>query len=143
MTLPTLPRQLKKREADFGETLRKYLKKYPIKSGPLELKQTTDNSIPFSCITARQVGKLRDAKGPRGALDKFSDAAYGFKPYDYAYYRYAPSFVVILFKATSARGRGEFHFIDIDVFMQQKEQSKQKSLTIEVARQISARYGKI
>lgn len=135
--LPELPKQYKKREAEFGLLLKKHLKKYPMKqSGPMELKQTTTDSIPFSDVTNKQIAKLREAKTSTGSFDKFPDDSRGYKPWDYAYYRNAPALIVIRFPQ-------EFHFIDVDAFMQERKQSDRESLTVEKSRRIAIRCVKI
>lgn len=126
--LPDLPRQLKRREADFGIQLRRWIEKHPLPaSGPLELKQSTLNSIPFSCIEPQQIAWLKGAKSAKGVLIRNMG---GSGEPDYSYYRNAPAWVVIRYPSS-------FHVIDIEAFLMEKERSGRKSLTYLRAKAIS------
>jgi penicillin-binding protein-related factor A (putative recombinase) len=126
---------MQKREAEFGLLFRHYLKAHPMASAGFELKQTTENSLPFSAVPEHQVAALRAAK-TTGILYKAPDDSRGAKPFDYFYIRGACAYVVIRFP-------DEFHFIDIDDFVAFKNASKRKSITCEESRRLSRRCVRI
>lgn len=125
--LPDLPKQIKKREADFGLRLRKWLDRTIVQSCVFELKQTTKPHILFSCVEPEQIAQLVQAKGTKGILIKNENS--GGKP-DYSYHRHSPAWVVIRFPRS-------FHVISIDAFLMAKRHSKSKSLTAVQAEKIS------
>lgn len=120
-----------KREAQFGQTFRHWLKANPRAfnaSCAFELKQTTTNSISFSDVQEHQLDALF-ASGS-GLLYKIPDDSRGIKPFDMVYLCNAPGYVVI-------RYPDSFHVISVYRFIAEKETSKRKSLTSERAREIS------
>lgn len=128
MKLPDLPRQLDRREAAFGLQLRKWIDDNPQITCVFEIKRTTTNRIPFSCLEDRQIPYLHSIKHDRKGVLMRIDGTKG-EP-DYAYYRNEPAWVVIRYPRA-------FHVIDIDGFLLEKKRSKEKSLTSGRAREIS------
>lgn len=128
MKLPPLPRQIKKREANFGVLFRKWMEENPThSSGAYEIKQSPGYSIPFGVLSDNQIAHLLWAKSKKGVLVRVQGTQ--GEP-DYIWLRNSPAWVVIKF-------RGSFHVIDIDAFLIEKEWSKKKSLTAGRARQIA------
>lgn len=127
MNLPDLPKQLERREAQFGIELRRWIEKNKIQSCPLEIKRTMTTNILFSCLPAEQIAFLLAAKSDKGILIRVTGT--GGEP-DYAYYRKAPARVVIRYPKS-------FHVIDIETFLMEKKRSIRKSLTENRARELS------
>lgn len=123
--LPKLPQVINQREAKFALVFRKWLKENPMISCSLELKQTSTDSIPFSCFGAEQEvysnsirnGTLIRVQGTRGEPD-------------YIYLRNAPTFIVIKYP------KG-FFIISTETFLLEKSRSKRKSLTAKRANDIA------
>lgn len=115
------------REAKFGLLFRHWLKQNPMLSGAFELKQTTTNSISFSCVEDHQLDYLMAIKGPRGVLIRVQGT--NGEP-DYNYYRNAYAWVVIRYPHA-------FHIIDVEAFIIEKKRSKRKSLTSGRAKEIA------
>lgn len=126
MTLPELPKQLKKRESALGLKLRQWVEN-ATGSCVFELKQTTEPSILFDCVGPQQIAHLMSAKSHEGILMKNQDKN-GFP--DYSYHRHSPAWVVIRYPRS-------FYVIDIEAFLMEKKRSKRKSLTSKRADQIS------
>ena len=129
MKLPTLPKQIKNREAEFGVQFRAYIKKNPWDfTAHFELKQTEGESIPFSSLEDHQIiygEALRDSA--KGVLIRNMG---GSGEPDYTYSYRDPVFVVIKYP-------GEFFIIQLSSFLKEKEDSVRKSLTRERAREIA------
>ena len=119
MTLPDLPKQHAKKEADFGVRFRAWLRANPRYSCAFELKQTSQGSIPFSCLEDHQAAYLEAIKSDKGALVRVQGTS--GEP-DYIYLRKFPACVVIRFPKA-------FHIIDVDTFLLEKRRSVRKSLT--------------
>ncbi len=132
--LPGLPKQIKKREADFGLQFRKWIEKNPRISAAYELKQCT-TSLPFNAVEDHQVAALMTVKGRKGFIYKISDESRGQKPFDCFYLRNAPAYVVIKYT-------GFFCMIDIETFVMERDRSKRKSLTGGRAKEISVTWYK-
>lgn len=124
---------MKKREADFSITFRHWIRANPQISAPYEMKQTAKTSIAFNCIEESQINHLLACKSDKGNLMRNLG---GTGESDYAYYRNSPAYIVIKI----AR---EFHIIDIDNFIRERDRSKRKSLTSVRARDISIHSEKI
>ncbi len=127
MMLPPLPKQIKKREADFGVRLRRWLRDNPMFSCAFELKQTQGPSIPFIALEENQRIYLRAIKSPAGELLRVQGV--NGEP-DYIWLRNFPACVVIRYPHS-------FHLIDIDTFLLEEKRSTRKSLTAERAQAIS------
>ncbi len=125
--LPDLPKQLDRREAQFGIELRRWIEKNKIQSCPLEIKRTMTTSLPYSALPPEQIAFLVAAKSDRGVLIRVTGIS--GEP-DYAYYRKAPARVVIRYPKS-------FHIIDIETFLMEKKRSKRLSLTESRARELS------
>ena len=121
---------MKKREAEWTTTkFRKWIKKNPLISAPIEIKLTTKDSIPFSAVAEHQLDALLACKSDKGFLWKIPD--FGFtNPFDCLYYRNSPAFIVIKYP------KGHF-VIDVETFVLEKERSKRKSLTYARAKEIA------
>ncbi len=127
MTLPELPRQNKSKEADFGVTFRHWIEKNPRHSCAFELKQTTEDSIPFSCVDEKQLVYGMAIKSDKGILIRVQGM--NGEP-DYVWCRSMPYCVVIKYPSM-------FCLIDVETFILEKERSKRKSLTSSRASEIA------
>ncbi len=125
--MPPLPRQNKKKEADFGVFFRKWIEKNPRYSCALELKYTSGSSIPFSAVDPKQIAYGLAISGPKGVLIRVQGLNGEF---DYIWCRNMPAYVVIRFPKS-------FHLISIETFVFAKRNSLRKSLTSARAREIS------
>lgn len=125
--MPPLPKQNKKREADFGVYFRGWAKSNKLITGAYELKHTSTYAIPFNCLEDHQIAYLLSIKSDKGTLIRVQGL--GGEP-DYIYLRGSSAWVVIKFKDS-------FHVIDVEVFIQEKGKSKRRSLTSARAREIS------
>lgn len=120
-----------KREAQFTATFRHWLMANPMHSCAFELKQTTKNYLPFSEVKEHQVDALLAVKwGKKGLLWKLSDQSQEQKPFDMFYFRGAYAFVVIRYPA-------KFCIIGIESFVDERDRSARKSLTMERAEEIA------
>lgn len=115
---------MKNRESSFGVLFRHWILANPPKlSGTYEIKQTTTNSIPFSCLEDHQADfSLAIKWSKKGVLIRNESGTVGAP--DYSYYNNAPAYIVIYFK--EAHG---FVIIDIETFLEEKKRSQRKSLT--------------
>lgn len=118
-----------KREANFTELFRHWLKAHPMYSAAFELKQTRTTSLPFVAVKEHQLTALMAAK-LEGILYKIPDDSRGIKPFDLVYLRHAYAWVVIKYPKA-------FYIIDVEMFMHEKALSARKSLTDHRAREIS------
>ena len=123
---------MQKQEADFGTTLRHYLKANPLPiSCPLELKDSRGKSyIAYGEIKEEQTYNALASKSDKGNLIRVSSGTVGAP--DYCYYRNSPAYFVINFPLG-------FVFIDVETFILDRDTSKRKSLTWERAQEISIR----
>lgn len=123
---------MKKREADFGRLFRHWLKANPLVNAAFELKQTTGNSIPFNVVQEHQIDALMAVRDNHsGFLYKIPDDAMGVKPFDYAYFNNALSYIVIKFPKFFCLIEPEDFILERDVL------SNRKSLTAARAKQIA------
>lgn len=127
--LPSLPKQIKKREADFGLVFRTWITKHPQVSSAWELKQTTADSISFSCVEDQQLLWLEAINSSKGALIRVQGTS--GQP-DYLYLRNAPAHIFIKFPKVWCA-------ITISTWILEKERSKRKSLTVDRAREIAVK----
>ena len=133
MILPELPKKNKKKEADFGTTI---FRPWILKNNngfdrpcTFELKSTSTDSIPFSCVEDLQIDASMTVRwGDKGYLIRNQTGTIGAP--DYSYYKYAPAYIVIKYP------KG-FVLIDIETFIQEKDRSKRKSLTWDRAQEIA------
>lgn len=123
---------MKKREAEFTIYFRHWLKSHPLDCAAFELKQTTENSIPFSDVKDHQLDALLAVSANLGFIYKIPDDSQGIKPFDMLYLRKALAFVVIKYPEF-------FVLIDPFTFVEEREISERKSLTSERAREIAYR----
>lgn len=137
MTLPPLPKQNKKREADFSILFRHWVMANPLSlpdACTFEHKQTTTDSIPFSALEEHQAiysNAIRNSK--KGVLMRMQGV--NGEP-DYCYYRTKTAFIVIKYPDA-------FHIITVTNFIHEKETSHRKSLTSARAREISIKSIKL
>ncbi len=122
-----------KKEADFSIVFRHWIKANPQYSCALEMKQTSGDSIPFSCVEQHQLDYGMAIRSKKGTLIRVQG---GNGEPDYIYLRNTPSYIVIKYP-------GEFHIISVDTFILEKERSKRKSLTSKRAREISIKSVKL
>lgn len=131
--LPNLPKQKKKREAEFGLKFRLWLLEhrdlFP-SSAVFELKQTQTDRIPFKSVEIHQLVSLRMSSNNDGVMYKIPDDSRSVKPYDYFYIKNAYAYVVIKFPK-------HFSIISIDSFIGEQNNCGKTSLTSDRARQIA------
>lgn len=127
MTLPTLPRQNKSKEADFGLQFRKWWNTTKM-LGTFELKHTRGKpSIAFSELHDEQIviGTLAHGKG---TLLRISAGTIGSP--DYIGLHDFPVFIVVKYTK-------HFYIISLSTLLLERDRSKRKSLTEDRARAIS------
>lgn len=128
--LPELPKQIKKREADFGVQLRDWIMKNPRRiSCTIETKHTRGkNYLPFDAVKPDQVDfALRVNNSKTGVLVRVQGNK-GEADYNYLYKE--PAYIVIKYPRC-------FVFIDIETFLLEKKRSKTKSLAVARAKDIA------
>lgn len=126
--LPDLPKQIKKREANFGLTFRAWWVKNPLR-GEIELKDTRGkDSIAFSEFSQDQEIVGLAAIGKKGILVRRESGTIGGA--DYSGLLESPYWIVIKYPR-------EFHVISLTTFLLEKKRSKRKSLVNSRAREIS------
>ena len=128
---------MKNRESSFGTLFRHWILANPPKlSGTYELKQTTTDSIPFSCLEDHQIDASMTVKwGKKGYLIRNESGTVGSP--DFSYYKNAPAYIVIKYPLG-------FVIIDIETFTEEKKRSvKRKSLTWDRACIIAYRVVKL
>lgn len=123
--MPPLPKQNKKREADFGIQLRAWLENNPRFSCALELKQTTTNSILLSSIDQKQIAFGLQMRSDKGILIRVQGIQ--GEP-DYIWCRNMPSYIVVRYPKS-------FHLIPVESIA--LEQKRSKSLNAQRAEAIS------
>lgn len=127
MSLPELPKQNKKQEADFGVEFRHWWDKNSIK-GTFELKDSRGkNSIPFSCFEEDQETVARLARSSKGVLVRVSVGTPGTA--DYIGLIDDPTYIAIRFPSG-------FYLLSIEDFIKERDSSNRKSLTEERCREI-------
>lgn len=123
-----LPRQNKKKEADFGLILREWIMNNPYMTCTFETKFAhANNSLPFSEVKDKQIAYARAIRGDKGVLIRNRDDE-GIP--DYTYLRSEPSYIVIKFKSC-------FVLIDPETWVLESKRSKRRSLTESRAKEIS------
>lgn len=131
MILPDLPRQLKKKEANWTTTfLKKWvLEESTLPSGPIEVKQTPIDYISFSAVSEEQLSDLLACTTKKGHWWKVADM--GRKnDFDVVFYRNSPAWIIIKYP------KG-FVVIGAETYKMEMERSTRKSLTWERAKEIS------
>ncbi len=130
--MPELPKKHRTKEADFGTHV---FRPWVLANAPdlfsctFEVKQTSKDSIAFSCVEEAQVdASLTITEGENGYLIRNQSGTIGAP--DYSYYKQAPAFIVIKYPDF-------FCIIDINFFLYERNQSKRKSLTSERAQSIA------
>lgn len=117
-----------RKEAAFGMLFRHWLKKNPLETATFELKCTSTDSIPFSCIEDHQIDYgLAVDESDKGILIRVQGVS--GEP-DYVFLRHIPAYVVIRYPKS-------FHIIRILTFCHERDRSKRKSLTEDKAKEIS------
>lgn len=119
------------KESKFGILFRHWIFAHgpELVSASYELKQTTTDSIPFSCLEEHQITASEAIKwGSKGSLIRVESGTIGAP--DYIFLRNTPAFIVIKYPNC-------FTIIDIETFVEEKKRSKRKSLTLERASAIA------
>lgn len=128
--LPDLPKQNKKKEADFGIKFRRWWEKSSHRSEPYELKDTRGkNSINFSELTDDQITIGLTAKSPKGVLIRIERGTIGAP--DYVGLINCPHYWIVI------KYPNFFCLVDIDVFITESARSKRRSLTSDRAKEIT------
>lgn len=135
MNLPELPKQHKKREADFGVYLRHWIKKNPqFKTCAIELKHTRGkNRFNFSELKDEQIAYAMCVSSDQGILTRVRGLS---GEADYLYMRNEVAFITI-------RYPNNVVFITINDYISEKVNSKKKSLSEERACEIATDIIKI
>lgn len=133
--MPPLPKQNKKKEADFGVKLHKFYKENPSFTCAIETKQTQTDSIPFSAVTEEQLQWALLIRSDKGVLIRIHPFIEGMP--DYIYMRNEPSWICIKY---AKRG---FVFISPDRFILERDTSKRKSLLWSRACEIASKIVKL
>jgi len=129
--MPPLTKQNKAKEASFGIYLKNWVENNPLPFPcSLELKQETNkDSIPFSCVSDKQIAYANKISGNKGCWIRV--VGLDGQP-DYVWMINSPAYIVIKYPKC-------FVFITIGTFLLEKERSKRKSLTEARARDISVK----
>lgn len=114
-------------ESKFGVLFRHWLKANPGMTGAYEMKQTSGNSIAFSCLEDHQQTYLEAINGNKGVLVRVQGV--NGEP-DYVYMRNCPAWVVVKFPKS-------FEIISVATWAIEKSKSRRKSLTAARAAEIS------
>lgn len=131
MNLPDLPRTLNKKEANWTTNfLKKWvLEESTLPSGPIEVKQTTENYLSFSAVSDQQLMDLIACTTRKGHWWKVADM--GRKnDFDVVFYRNSPAWIIIKYP------KG-FVVIGAQTYKMEMERSTRKSLTWERAKDIA------
>lgn len=122
-------------EKDFQTAFSNWLKIIYRATGAFELKISKTGTLPFDALKPHQEQALFHAKHNIVPY-KLPDDTFSQKPFDCFCLNEVPAFVVIMFNAKSAH----FYMIDIDTWLQNKQNSDRKSITEEVAIKIGQKY---
>lgn len=126
--LPNLPQRNKKKEADFGLVLRRWIEKNPYMTCSFETKYAKNNSILFSEVGDRQLAYAYAIRNDnKGVLIRVQGL--DGQP-DYVYLRHEPSYICIKYKSC-------FVLIDPETWELESKRSKRRSLTESRAEAIS------
>ncbi len=128
MSLPDLPRTVKRRESDFSLIFRKWWEKNPL-PGEIELKDTRGrDSILFSEFSEDQEVIATMATGKKGVLVRRTVGTVGGA--DYSGLVNSPYWIVVRYPRS-------FEVISVGTWALEKRRSCRKSLTAARAREIS------
>lgn len=116
------------RESKASILFRHYIKANKMHTCALEMKATATDSIPFSCVKQAQIDWGMAIKSKAGVMLRVVAVAEGMP--DYIWMREEPAYVVIKFPDIMC-------VIDIEVFANERDTSKRKSLTSKRAEAIS------
>jgi hypothetical protein len=120
MNLPELPKQHKKKEADFGIDIKHKTEEIRPSTHSLELKHTRGkDSLPFSEVTDDQIAFANSISSDKGAWIRVIGLR--GEP-DYIWLKNEPAYIVIKYPLGIV-------YITIANFLHEKETSKRKSLT--------------
>jgi hypothetical protein len=130
MNLPELPKQNKKKEAEFGIKFRRFIEEHPPHfSCGYELKDTRGKIyLNFNEVSDEQIVNALKSKSDKGHLIRLTKATIGSP--DYEYHKNFPRYIVIKYPR-------EFVMIDIETFIMEKKRSKRKSLLLKRAKELS------
>lgn len=121
---------MKKHEAKFTTRLIRWIDNHrnEIESGPIEVKVTTGNSIPFNAVKQHQEIALVQSRRDVFAY-KISDESRGHKPFDIVVYKEAKAYVALAFLKPGVSGQ-DFWIIDVEYWVRLCNSStKRKSVT--------------
>ena len=126
MTLPDLPRQLKRKEAKSSILFRHKLPE--LGSCTIEMKDSRGRDyISFDCVKDNQIAHALGAESDKGILIRNNG---GNGEPDYTWHRKQPAYIVIRFPKVIC-------LIRISKFLSEKASSSRRSLTSEVAKKLS------
>lgn len=118
-------------EKNLYPRIRQWLKANPRPSAGYEPKYTSKSSLPFSCLAEHQERALVNAKHSQ-LIYKIPDDSIGYKPLDIFSICKGEAYVVVAIQSKT------MYFIDIDVWIEERDNSTRKSLTLDRAKQIAA-----
>lgn len=134
MKLPNLPKQNKKKEADFSAYFKGWIKRNKQITSSMEIKDTRgEYSFNFNEVSDKQIAFALAINSDEGVLIR--TLGLNGEP-DYIYMRNEPARIIIKYPRS-------FHIIGIRSFVFEKENSKRKSLTEDRAEEISIKTVKI
>jgi len=115
----------------------KWLRAFKNETLALECKICKGKSLPFEAVKEHQVSALYLAK--HGLMNfKIPDCGFDQKPFDLFMLARAKAYVVIFWY--TKRGQRDMTWIDVDIWLEEKQKSDRKSLTFERACEIGNLY---
>lgn len=127
---------MKRLEAEFTTRFRKWLlHRWPNGTGHFEVKVARTDALSFSEVSLKQETNLRIAK--KKFVHKFSDFDRMGTPFDLVYTEGGGSYIVINYYNVD---KDVFYIIEIGEWLEEKIQSKRRSLTFNRAREIGITY---
>lgn len=122
------------KEKDFQTDFNKWLKHVYRQSGAFELKVSPTDSLPFEAVKEHQENALFLSE--HGSIVyKIPDDSMQQKPFDCFQLVGVPGHVVVMFNSKE-RGQKEFFMIPVQDWLQEKQNSVRRSLTVDRAREI-------
>ena len=121
------------REKNLQTRITRYVKnRWQHGSAAIELKICHEKSLPFNAVKEHQIAGLLVAK--HGTLAyKIPDTGYDQKPFDMVILKNSEAYILIMFYT---RGCNICYLIDVNIYVDEVNNSKRKSLTEDRASEI-------